>query len=105
MYQGECERCGVCCTRLVRQRNGVEVRYTCANLVKADGKTQCSKYLTRKSGMPILMIAEHEPLFAYTSRCLVEYPRPVDAIPPECSYQWVSIEKQPDWNPHYAAKF
>lgn len=84
----------------------MDMRYVCANLLKEpDGTTKCSKFTTRKSGMPILMVSEDDPLFAYVSRCMAEYPRPQDAIPPECSYQWVSIEKQPEWNPHYAAKF
>lgn len=108
MYQGDCNKCGVCCTRLVRQKDGVDVRYSCANLVNDGDQTKCAKYLTRKTGMPILMVADRNPLFAFVSQCLVEYPRPQDAIPPECSYQFVPdelVKIQPQWQAHYAARY
>lgn len=75
MYQGECNRCGICCQR-VRLKDGVDVLYSCANLVKhGDGATSCAKFKTRKTGMRILMVAEHQPLIVFLSRCLVEYPQ------------------------------
>lgn len=37
----------------------------------------------------------------YYSRCLMTYPRKVDAIPPECSYKWEGSNKQPRWSLGY----
>jgi hypothetical protein len=81
-----------------------EMLFTCANLKEADGKKICTMYEKRTLGMAILMCSEDMKFF-YPSSCLTIYPRPQDAVPPECSYQWVSIEPPPQWNENYAPSF
>jgi hypothetical protein len=51
--------------------------------------------------MPIKMVSEYG---SYESKCLMEYPRNFDAIPPECSYEWEGDKPQPKCHINYTPK-
>ncbi len=103
-YEGNCNGCGSCCAGFIFI-GGTRIETRCENLVVAEpiGRPQatlCSVHGKRTLGMPIRMLLENGR--SYRSRCLATYPRPQDAIPPECSYKYVGpSEKKPRWSIGY----
>ena len=101
-YSGECNGCGRCC-----EATAYGISFRCENLLQLDklgkpGASECAVYATRTTGMPIMMVSPNGD-YRYQSQCLPEYPRKHDAVPPECSYVWVSeIELAPKWHPGYS---
>lgn len=98
-YVGECNSCGVCCSY---------AGYACEHLLQFDklgnpGASACSIWDKRTYGMLIVMRNTRGEK-AY-SKCITVYPRPQDAVPPQCSYVWDGQErKQPLWHITYAPK-
>ena len=106
MYSGSCNSCGLCCERMEVSKEGLPIIFRCTNLLSFDktGKpsaTACAAYAHRQNGMPIVM-RSLDGRYAYRSQCLAVYPRPEDAVPPECSYKWVGEQAQPQWNLRYS---
>jgi len=102
-YVGDCNSCGKCCSGFVFI-GGTRIETRCENLVVAEriGRPQatlCAVHGKRTLGMPIRMFLENGS--SYQSRCLSTYPRPQDAIPPECSYRWQENKPQPKWSVGY----
>ena len=103
MYVGDCNSCGACC---VTRKNGHY--YRCQNLgvmdrIGSPDATFCAVHKTRTEGMPIIM-CEVGGSDAFIAACLASYPRPEDAIPPECSYRWEPgelVQLQPAWSIGY----
>ena len=107
-YKGECSCCGKCCEKVEMSQDGFLVLFRCENLLTFDktGKpsaTACAAYAHRTNGMPIVM-RSLDGRFAYRSKCLASYPRPEDAVPPECSYKFVPdelVQVEPQWDIRY----
>lgn len=107
-YSGDCNKCGACCqyTMLTIDGNGspVFVKARCDNLIGGDDKyiqypKICAVHEERELGMPTKMRFPNGTW--YRSQCLTVYPRPQDAIPPQCSYSWEGKAEQPKWNITY----
>ena len=106
MYEGACNQCGACCCKNEVAPNGFLVAFRCIFLLQADkvgkpGATVCAAYAHRYDGLPITMVSV-DGRYSYPSKCLASYPRPTDAIPPECSYRFVGEGATPKWNVLYA---
>lgn len=125
-YVGDCNSCGRCCSGFIFIE-GKRIETRCENLVVAEpiGRPQatlCAVHGKRTLGMPIRMflLVGHDKIKLkprspgwstliadiinksyYISRCLSTYPRPQDAIPPECSYRWQENKPQPRWSVGY----
>lgn len=107
MWLGSCNSCGQCCQATLYGHT-----FRCQNLlvtgsVGQPDATSCAVYHLRSDGMPIVM-RSLDGEFAYASQCLATYPRPKDAIPPECSYVFAPddlVQIKPEWSITYAPTF
>ena len=108
MWTGTCNACGICCVvRTLVPEMKREVEFRCDNLLVSDkigrsGATFCAVWETKRDGMPTTMRSAEG--YSYKSKCLASYPRPTDAVPPECSYKFVPdelVQIQPQWSLGY----
>lgn len=110
MWIGQCNGCGMCC-RAFLDVAGVPVEFRCTHLVVigaigTSGATLCRVHKDKYPEMPIqlesvggLRCTESS---KGTATCAAEYPRPHDAVPPECSYTWSGDpDKKPVWTPGF----
>lgn len=105
-YFGTCNRCGLCCVHknIEVGKKGEVFLFVghCEHLRGFGGDsllpypTFCDVYDKREYLMPITM---HFPNgLHYPSVCVATFPRPNDAIPPQCSYVWEGHpEHKPKW--------
>ena len=110
-YTGSCNQCGRCCQAWIRNADSWLVA-NCENLrwkgLPGEAlSSYCAVHETREVGMPIRLV--HLGKVVGESVCVANYPRPQDAIPPECSFVWAGEKskqpqyvqgKGPDLNPH-----
>lgn len=109
MWAGDCSCCGICCVnRKLVPEFGRVIEFRCANLLVSDtigrpGATFCAIWDVKRDGTPITMQCAEYGL-SYPSKCLASYPRPHDAVPPECSYEFVPdelVKIRPAWEMGY----
>ena len=93
-WEGECNRCGLCCTQVV---NGAPTRCENLRIVSADEAT-CAKYETRRHGMPIALLDADDRVVKW-SYCTPNYPHQLEQtfkLPSNCGYRWVDAVP---WDP------
>jgi uncharacterized cysteine cluster protein YcgN (CxxCxxCC family) len=83
-WRGFCNKCGLCCTRVV---DGVPTR--CAHLdIRSRDQADCLKYGTRYEGMPVALVDPKGTIRA-DAECHPAYPHGLKAgtvLPGSCSY-------------------
>jgi hypothetical protein len=89
-WTGKCNSCGRCCQTFVPDGSGYIV-LNCENLeiLNVPGQSQatrCKVWDKRWAGMPIKLM--HMGRYVADSKCIPQYPRPQDAVPDCCSYEW-----------------
>lgn len=83
-WRGYCNKCGLCCTRVV---DGVPTR--CAHLsIRSAIQADCSRWDTRYEGMPVALVDARGTIRA-DAECHPAYPHGLAAgteLPGSCSY-------------------
>ena len=83
-WRGYCNKCGLCCTRIVE---GVSTR--CAHLrIRSDSQADCTRWDTRYDGMPVPLV-DVEGTIRADAECHPAYPHGLKAgtpLPAKCSY-------------------
>ena len=100
-YTGDCVHCGHCCTdRVYIPGRGLVIGH-CEHLImeKELGQpeaTRCAIHDQERYGKEITI--KYPGGSFVKSKCLSTYPRGQDAIPSECSYVYIGVEKEkPIW--------
>jgi len=87
-WEGECNRCGLCCTRVIR---GIPTRCEHLRIVSAD-EGICEKYPDgRWPGMRVALLDSENRLVEW-SDCTPSYPFNLTekiALPAKCGYRWL----------------
>ena len=87
-WEGECNRCGLCCTRIV---DGVPTRCEHLRILSAD-EAICEKYLNgRRCGMKVALLDSENRLVKWDV-CTPAYPlhhTEKIPLPKKCGYRWV----------------
>lgn len=89
-WEGSCNRCGLCCTKIV---GGVPTR--CENLViRSSSEAVCSVWNDRTPWMPIALVDANGRVLEW-SHCQMAYPYDLHGshvIPDKCGYRWVQSD-------------
>ncbi len=92
-WEGSCNRCGLCCTQIVR---GIPTR--CENLrIVSSTEAVCAVYEDRTPWLKIRLLDANN-RFVDWSFCTPTYPHPLEKavqLPDKCGYRWVEPEPEP----------
>jgi hypothetical protein len=87
-WEGECNRCGLCCTRLIEGRPT-----RCEHLqIVSNEEALCAKHGERSPAMPIALL-DNEGRIVRWSYCTPTYPHNHATgdvrVPSKCGFEWV----------------
>lgn len=86
-WEGSCNRCGLCCTKMV---DGIATRCENLDIISAN-EAVCSVYDERTPWMPIALLDGNDQVIEW-SHCQMTYPYDLDrshTVPDKCGFRWV----------------